>query len=641
MIAPEVDQIIHVMPETLANKIAAGEVVQRPASAAKELIENAIDAGADTITLVLKRAGSELIQVIDNGCGMSRADAEVAFRRHATSKVREAEDLEQIYTLGFRGEALASIAAVAQVEMKTKRAQDGAGVRIQMDGGVLVQIEPCATPRGTSIAIRNLFYNVPARRNFLKTPATEFKHLVETFQFLALSHPRIGFTLLHDDNEVYRLQARPDVTWEEAMPLRIVELLGDNYEDMFVPVEETTSYLSVRGFVGLPQFTRRSRNDQYLFVNDRYVKSRYLNHAVSQGYGTLLADGQFPFFTLFLSLDPRHVDVNVHPTKAEVKFDDERGIYAFIQSVVRKVVGQRMLTPQMPTEATTSTMLSSEGISVKARAATPLTVKQVGLPAGSLKLGGATARPASSRPTARPNRPASSSGSPSDWAQLYQEPQPAPEEPLTERSSSIPSDATRPNIAVQPSTEGALLWQLHDRYILTQIHSGLMVVDQNAAHERILYERALESMANGFGMTQQLLFPQTFDFGPADYELLRELWGDLQALGFEIEEFGGRSVVVRGVPVEIRPGDERTVLEDLLEQYKAYHQSQGTLKVRENLARSLARKSAIPAGKRLQEKEMRSLVDQLFQCSAPATCPNGRLTLFELSRDELDKRFGR
>jgi len=631
MIAPEVDQIIHVLPETLANKIAAGEVVQRPASAAKELIENAIDAGADTITLVLKRAGSELIQVIDNGCGMSRADAETAFRRHATSKVREADDLERIYTLGFRGEALASMAAVAQVEMKTKRAQDASGVRVQIEGGALVQIEPCATPRGTSIAIRNLFYNVPARRNFLKTPATEFKHLVETFQFLALSHPRIGFTLLHDDNEVYRLQSRAEASWAEAMPQRIVELLGDNYQDMFVPVEETTSYLSIRGFVGLPTFTRRSRSDQYLFVNDRYIKSRYLNKAVAQGYSTMLPEGSYPFFALFLSLDPRHVDVNVHPTKAEVKFDDERGIYAFLQSVVRKAIGQHFLTPQVDQTTEKAPSLSSTGIQVTRPAATPFSVRRADVPAGTFK---------GNRPTLPSGATQRGSVGAHNWAQLYQAP-PAPVKEDTEERASIASDATKPSLADQRTAEGALLWQLHDRYILTQIHSGLMVIDQNAAHERILYERALESMANGFGLSQQLLFPQTFDFSPADYALVRELWADLQALGFELEEFGGRSVVARGVPVEIRPGDERTVLEDLLEQYKTYHDASGTLKVRENLARSLARKSAIPVGKRLQEKEMRSLVDQLFQCSTPATCPNGRLTLFELSRDELDKRFGR
>ncbi|MEM6647684.1 MAG: DNA mismatch repair endonuclease MutL, partial [Bacteroidota bacterium] len=494
MIVPDVDQIIHVLPETLANKIAAGEVVQRPASAAKELIENAIDAGADAITLVLKRAGSELIQVIDNGCGMSRTDAETAFRRHATSKVRDADDLERIYTLGFRGEALASMAAVAQVEMKTKRAQDASGVRVQIDGGTLAKIEPCATPRGTSIAIRNLFYNVPARRNFLKTPATEFKHLVETFQFLALSHPRVGFTLLHDDNEVYRLQSRPDATWADAMPRRIVELLGDNYEGQFVPVEETTSYLSIRGFVGLPRFTRRSRSDQYLFVNDRYIRSRYLNKAVAQGYGTMLPDGHYPFFTLFLSLDPRHVDVNVHPTKAEVKFDDERGIYAFLQSVVRKAIGQQLLTPQVDQASTSAAALPSAGVQITPATPASFSVKQVDVPAGSRRSS------PSSFAAPRVPKPAGNGA----WEPLYQTPSAAATDRQEERAS-IPSSATKPHIDDVPVTDGALLWQLHDRYILTQIHSGLMVIDQNAAHERILYERALQSMANGFGLSQQLL----------------------------------------------------------------------------------------------------------------------------------------
>ncbi|RMH63119.1 MAG: DNA mismatch repair endonuclease MutL, partial [Bacteroidetes bacterium] len=334
------------MPETLANKIAAGEVVQRPASALKELIENALDAGADAIDVVLKKAGSELIQVIDNGCGMGPADAVACFQRHATSKITSIEDLERIRTLGFRGEALASIAAVAQVELRTRRVEDEAGTCVRIHGGTLVDTQPCAAPGGTSLAVRNLFFNVPARRNFLKTPATEFRHLVETFQFLALSNPDVGFTLTHDDNEVYRLTPSRAAAGHEALRHRILELFGESYRDALVPVEETTSYLSVYGFVGTPEFHRKSRGEQFLFVNRRYVKNRYLEHAVASGFGDMLPEGAFPFFTLFLDLDPRHVDVNVHPTKAEVKFDDERGIYGFIKAVVKKALGTADLTPR-------------------------------------------------------------------------------------------------------------------------------------------------------------------------------------------------------------------------------------------------------------------------------------------------------
>ncbi len=335
------------MPETLANKIAAGEVVQRPASASKELIENAIDAGADQVTVVLKSAGSELVQVIDNGCGMSPQDAVDSFQRHATSKIRSIDDLERIQTLGFRGEALASVAAVAQVELKTKRHQDEAGFLVRIHGGTLEATEPCATPDGTSVAVRNLFYNVPARRNFLKTPATEFKHLVEIFQFLALANPSVAFTLVHDDNEVYRLSKARSTDAQQALRQRIGELLGKEHAENVVPVGETTSYLSATGFISRPEFNRRSRGEQFLFVNGRYVKNRSLDQAVLHAYEGLLPSGAYPFYALFLWLDPRHIDVNVHPTKAEIKFDDERGVYGFVKAVVRKALGTADLVPQL------------------------------------------------------------------------------------------------------------------------------------------------------------------------------------------------------------------------------------------------------------------------------------------------------
>ncbi len=318
------DGLVRVLPEGLANKIAAGEVVQRPASVLKELMENALDAGAAHVTVVLRQAGSELVQVVDDGCGMGPEDAATCFGRHATSKIAEAEDLERIRTLGFRGEALASVAAVAQVELKSKRRGDAAGTCVRIEGSTVVDQSPCAAPNGTSVAVRNLFFNVPARRNFLKSPATEFKHLVETFQFLALSNPTVGFALVHDDAEVYRLAAS-GAGFEAALRARIGQLLGERPDDALVPVAETTSYLSVRGVVGRPEGARKSRGEQFLFVNGRFVKNRSLDHAVGSAFGDLLPKGTHPLSALFFTLDPRHVDVNVHPTKTEVKFDDERG----------------------------------------------------------------------------------------------------------------------------------------------------------------------------------------------------------------------------------------------------------------------------------------------------------------------------
>ena len=625
--------IIRTMPLSLANKIAAGEVVQRPASALKELIENAIDAGATEIKVLLKSAGSELIQVIDNGCGMCSDDALVAFERHATSKIQAIEDLESIRTLGFRGEALASIAAVSQVELKTRRLNDEVGICVSMDGGELRgEPEPCAHPAGTSIAIRNLFFNVPARRSFLKTQATEFKHLVETFQFLALSHHEITFSLYHDGNEVYELTANPEKKFFDSLKHRIGDLFGKQYLEKVIRVEENTSYLSVNGFLGDPEFHKRTRGEQFLFVNDRYIKSRYLEHAVRGAYEDILPEGAYPFFILFLTIDPRHIDVNVHPTKAEVKFDDERGMYGFIKTISKKALSTSLIAPQFSFDTDIEPMDSpgSSGAAWPPPQASPF-----GPPAG----GGSTSSGGAWRDR--------------DWSppQRSFDPQQLPLGDLTDRLYEraedvsedgfvIPSDANVQPSLPEKARETSLLWQLHGKYILTQIRSGMMIIDQNAAHERVLFEKAMHSLESGFGLSQQLLFPHTLEFGPAEFALIKELMPSLQALGFEIGKFGGRSFIVRGVPAEIKVGDERTILEEIIEQFKS---NEDTLKLKghENLAKSLARKGAIRSGTTLDVKEMRSLVDQLFMCEKPQVCPYGRPTFLDISIEELDTRFGK
>lgn len=627
------------MSETLANKIAAGEVVQRPASAAKELIENAIDAGADDVSVILKSAGSELIQVVDNGCGMGPEDALHCFKRHATSKIQSIEDLEHIQTLGFRGEALASISAVAQVELKTRRVQDEAGFLVRMHGGTLLDTEPCATPNGTSVAVRNLFYNVPARRNFLKSPATEFKHLVETFQFLALANPTVAFTLVHDDNVVYRLNKSRSDDFFEALLQRVEELLGSEHARKCVPVEETTSYLSAIGFVGDPTFHRRSRGDQFLFVNGRYVKNRSLDHAIVHAYEGLLPEGGYPFYTLFLQLDPRHVDVNVHPTKAEIKFDDERGVYGFVKAVVKKALGSASLTPLLNhdvPEREDGTSPGTPTLKTSTPTFAPMTPLRPTHQAGSRNQASEGRQDhdgSMQRGEATPRYGQGSLGGLSDA--LYR-PDAIEDTEHTIASGSMKQERDQP----ERTTGEPLLWQLHNRYVLTQIHSGLMILDQQAAHERILYERALQSMKSGFGMSQQLLFPHTLEFSPSDFELLQELLENLRALGFDLEVFSGRSVVVRGVPTDIRPGDERQILDDILNQYKSY-QSDFQIKGRDNLAKSIARRSATPSGVKMTVKEMRTLVDQLFMCEMPYASPHGHPTIIKISIEELDKRFGR
>ena len=613
----EIRGIINVMPETLANKIAAGEVVQRPASVVKELVENAIDAGATQIDVIIKAAGSELIQVVDNGSGMSAEDAVTSFKRHATSKIRSVEDLERIATFGFRGEALASIASVARTELRTKRHEDEAGTRVRIDGGVLDTIEPCATANGTSISVRNLFYNVPARRNFLKTPATELKHLTEIFHVLALANPSIGFRLIHDQSEIHSVPPIKDESWSRALFRRVAALMGAEYGQRAYVVEETTSYLTLRGILGHSDFTRRTRGEQYLFVNGRYVKSRYLDHAVFSGYDVLLSDGSYPFYALFLTVDPRHIDVNVHPTKAEIKFDDERGVYSFVKSVVRRTLGRENLTPEIDT--------SSGALGGAVRPASFQAPPSTGSSGDGFRGAGTGYGPARGAQSLPPGVDAG------ELSSRFYGPLPGGrQEPVDDDEGTPEND----------SQDSLLLWQVHEKYILTQTRSGLMVLDQNAAHERILYERALESMSSGLGLSQQLLFPHTIELSAPDHELLKELLPDLNSLGFDIELFSGRSIVIRGVPADIQSGDERTLLREIVDQYKSYRQTL-QLKGRDNLAKSIARKSAIRGGRRLSVNEMRALFDQLFDCEMPYACPFGRPTLIRIPIEELDKRFGR
>lgn len=603
--------IIHVMPEVLANKIAAGEVVQRPASVAKELIENSIDAGARNVDLIVRNAGSDLIQVVDDGSGMSESDAIACFRRHATSKLRAIEDLDRIATLGFRGEALASISAVAHVELKTKQRGEEPGTLVRVHGGAVVSHEPCATVEGTSIAVRNLFYNVPARRNFLKSASTELRHLVEMFVILALANPRVGFRFIQDDEVIHHAPLLRNLDDRVAQKRRIGDLLGSEHAERSYRIEESTSYLSLHGFIGHADFNRRSRGDQYLFVNGRHVKSRYLEHAVSGAYEGLLPDGAFPFFVLFLDLDPRHVDVNVHPTKAEVKFDDERGVYAFMRSVVKRGLGKAHLTPDLA----------------------PVSDSAFSTPQGFVAGQFTTSKPMREGDGSRTPFPRMSAGDLSE--QFYA---PIGGEGSNERSPALSFHPVSDD--EDGPADKHLLWQLHERYILTPIRSGLMILDQNAAHERILYERAIESMTDGLGLAQQLLFPHTMEFNASDFEVLKSLVPDLRALGFDIEFFSGKSVVIRGVPAEIGAGDERTVLREIVDQYKEFRERL-QIKGRENLAKSLARRSAIRAGTRLSPKEMRALIDQLFDCEMPYACPVGRPTLIKIPIEELDKRFGR
>ena len=654
--------LIEVMSDRLANQIAAGEVVQRPASVAKELIENALDAGASSIEVLLKDAGSTLVQVIDDGCGMGPGDAERCFERHATSKLRSVDDLERIRTLGFRGEALASIAAVAQVTLKTKRVEDDAGTLVRVEGGEQVEKRPCAIPNGTSVAVRNLFFNVPARRNFLKTPATELKHLTQTVQSLALANPDTAVRLEHDGHEHYDLPAAPDSDWHAATRARILGLFGGDHEDELVAVEDESSDLRLRGFVGAPSFHRKTRGEQFLFVNGRAVTDRYLSHAVKKAYGELVPDGAFPFFALFLAMNPERVDVNVHPQKEEVKFDDQSGIYGFLRSAVRRALGRVHVSPQMDDgddetdneedspgpepgrpegEEHAASSVSGDGTSSPRPTPTSFQPQRSSGDATDSS-GRSSSGPSPQSPKPRPENPSVSPGDQSDA--LYRRPDGGDESSPGDAPASPPqreggSSSTSGADASERSGRRPV-WGLHDTYVVTPTETGMMLVDQRAAHLRVLYERARAHLRDQQGASQRLLFPHTVDLSPAEVELLDELRDDLDALGFELERLSGRTVSVRGVPADVPDGNEDTILEELLEQYRSAQDAVEDER-REHLAKTMAQRSAVDRGQPLSEEERRALLDDLFDCEMPYADPTGTPTIVKLSMEELADRFGR
>lgn len=613
--------IIHLLPDAIANQIAAGEVVQRPASAVKELLENSIDAGADKIQLVIKDAGKALIQIIDNGCGMSVTDARMCFERHATSKVKKAEDLFAIRTMGFRGEAMASIAAIAQVEMKTRRYEDEIGTSVVIEGSEVIKQEPVATASGTQIAIKNLFFNTPARRNFLKSNPVEMRHIIDEFQRVAMAHPHIFFSLHHDGQEVFHLP-------KGSLKQRIIHLFGNNYNERLVPVEEETTIINLKGFIGKPQYAKKTRGEQFFFVNNRFIKDPYLNHAVNSAYDELLPDDSYPLYVLFIDIDPASIDVNVHPTKTEIKYLDEKSIYAILKSAVKRSIGRYNISPTLDFDQETgfSNMITHKPVE-------DIVPPSISFNPSFNPFGNDAKSTERELPFLRniDHQPKTSA---KNWGSLYEITQ---HESVTQAQIPLNDTAQNQN-GFEPLQKQFM--QLHNRYIISQIKSGLMLIDQQAAHERILYERFLTHLDDRKGASQQSLFPQTVTLNAQDYELAKSLLDDIKSLGFEVREFGKNTLVVEGIPVDLGSSNvnETQLFEQLIEGFK---NSQQELKLdkRDNLARSMARNSAIKAGSVLSQEEMNTLIEQLFACKTPNFSISGKPVIQTITLTELDKKF--
>ena len=607
--------IIKLLPDSVANQIAAGEVIQRPASAAKELLENAIDSGADTIKLIIKDAGKTLIQVIDNGYGMSDTDARMSFERHATSKLKSADDLFNIRTKGFRGEALASIAAVAQVEMRTRRHEDETGTLIEIEGSLVKKQEVVATPAGTTFLVKNLFFNVPARRNFLKSNAQETRYLIEEFQRVALPHQNINFIMHQDSSEVFNLKAG-------NFRQRICSLFGANYNERLVPIEEETSIVKITGFVGKPGFAKKIRGEQYFFVNNRFIKDAYLNHAVNHGFEDMLQKDTFPSYFIKIEIDPAKIDVNIHPTKTEIKFDDDRSIYAIIRAAVKRALGKFSVAPSLDFETERSFDLPLAHLNT-----TPI-VPQIQV-----------------NPNYNPfnTEPSKSAGGHvqreqpfekkySNWEQLYKGIENLA--PIVDAQQTL-THGVQQKISFEKTQH---CFQLYSKYIAFNFNKSLILVSQQAAHERVLYESNLNALQNNKTISQQQLFPQTFELNASDFQLMKELENDLKIIGFDLNVFGTTTYVIHGTPAYVESGKELPLLESILDQFKMNAKS-FRIDMQNHIAKSIARSLAIKEGQQITEKEMKHLLEELFQCNHPELAINGNKVYIVLEADDFEKMF--
>ncbi|WP_028872261.1 DNA mismatch repair endonuclease MutL [Psychroserpens burtonensis] len=615
--------IIQLLPDHVANQIAAGEVVQRPASVAKELLENAIDADAKTIKLIVKDAGKTLIQVIDNGKGMTATDARLSFERHATSKIRSAQDLFSLNTKGFRGEALASIAAIAHVELKTKQEQDELGTLIEIEGSEIKNQEVTVTPTGTSLCVKHLFFNIPARRNFLKSNNVELRHIVDEFHRVALAHPDIEFLMYHNGSESFNL---PKSNYRQ----RVVNIFGNKRNEKLVPVEEETEVLKISGFVGKPEFAKRTRTEQFFFVNNRFIKSPYLNHSINSAFEGLMKEGSHPTYFLNLTVDPKSIDINIHPTKTEIKFDDEHTLYAILRSAVKHSLGQFNIAPVLDFDRDRN--LDTPYNFENKRASTPtVEVDRSFNPFQAEKIESRSNRLSSSykkEPT-------------SQWESLYVG--------LESKGTKTENDFSEVQFESQPETPSLFdddkqletkqtTYQLHNKYIISTIKSGMMILDQHRAHQRVLYEGFLKHLTVKEAVSQQLLFPLRLEFSSTEMEILQNLKEDLEHTGFVFSVFKDIIIEITGVPINVPESEVSIILEQLISDVEQ-EVPDSNFSATDLLAKSMSKSLAIKTGQSISRLEQEHLVNSLFACKEPTVSPTNKVTFITMSVDDFDKKF--
>lgn len=643
--------IIQLLPDAVANQIAAGEVIQRPASVIKELVENAVDAGSTAITVIVKDAGKTLIQVIDNGCGMSETDARLSFERHATSKIKSVLDIFKIQTFGFRGEALASIASVAEVELKTRKSDDELGTHISISGSVVLSQDPISAPVGTVFSVKNLFYNVPARRKFLKSNSVELRHIINEFQRVCLCHPEIAFTLVNNGTEVYNLPAA-------NLKQRIVGLMGKTISNNLIDIRTETSIVRISGFIGKPENSKKTTGEQFFFVNGRYFRSPYLQKAVYSAYHHLIQNDQYPSYFIYLEVDPGAIDINIHPTKTEIKFEDESAIWQILNASTREAIGKFSVAPSIDFDR-------SGDIEIPIfRKDDPVNVPVIDINTSFNPFNEEESRDFSAHRSGGYHK----ERTPSGWQKLYtgfpsadnhpfesQGPerfipdgyQPSEDLPFNDyRPTEFPFDShdddeqeeVQQQMEMGNSGSEQQFFQLKNRYILTPVKSGVMIIDQSKAHQRIMFEYYLEMIEHHSGVVQQELFPQVVEFNPSDFALLIGINEELHLLGWDIRPQSGTSVAIHGSPANLSNQNFKEVLEGLLQEFKnnevELHESS---KIK--IARSMAVASAIKVGQQLNQAEMQNLFDKLFACQMPNSSPRNKPTLFILGLDELEKRL--